>query len=164
MAAMYHPIPALNATLPLTLPPQLPFTPSMSHPTSLQPSVLQGRESISLHLCDRLRQITGTKQTVVPGEKHHSPRAGAASISHSGNCFQLCQRGPRAGAAGMETWGPCYQLMMEHHRPPVPQPDFSQSARKRQVVRQHLAIPQQVSRHPKRSEGKMLAYLCKYKV
>lgn len=37
-------------------------------------------------------------------------------------------------------------------------------AKERHVVPQHLTIPQQVHRHPQKSEGKMQAYLYKYKV
>jgi len=81
---MLPPHQSTEPTLPATLPPQLPLAPSVSHPTSLQPSVLQGRESVSLLLCDELWKIAGIKQTAAPDEKHRCHGAGAASITHSG--------------------------------------------------------------------------------
>lgn len=57
MAVMYHPMPALDPTVPLlSCCSHLPC-----HPASLQPSVLHSKESISLPLYHRLQQITGAK-------------------------------------------------------------------------------------------------------
>lgn len=95
------PIPCLDPVLPPELPPQVLLTPSMSHPTRLQPSVLQGRGRISLPPFDGLWQIAGARQIAVPAKNHHCCGAGAGSITHIGNCICLCEKGLGAAAASL---------------------------------------------------------------
>lgn len=110
------PIPCLDPVLPPELPPQVLLTPSMSHPTRLQPSVLQGRERISLPPFDGLWQIAGARQIAFPAKNHHC-WAGAGSITHAGNCICLCEKGLGAAAASLAL---CYRPVVTWHSPPVP--------------------------------------------
>jgi len=68
------------------------------------------------------------------------------------NCFWLGEGAPGAGAAGLETRSLCSL--------PLASDDVAQAtgptalcAGERCVVPQHLAIPQEVPRHPHESEG-----------
>lgn len=158
MAVMYHPMPAPDPTLPLlsccSHPP--------CHPASLQPSVPHGKESISLPLYHGLQQITGAKQIAVPDEKHHHRRAGAASITQ-GIAFSCVKRGRRQELQGWRLGALTLrsQPMMKLAQATSP---LATDTRERCMVPQHLAILQQVPRDSQKHEGKMQAYLYKYKV
>lgn len=137
VAVMSHPFPAQT--------PCFPETPSScaahtlhSHPTCLQPLVLQGRESISLPPpFDGLWQIAGAKQIAVPAKNHRCRGAGAGSIAHPGNCICLCQKGLGAEAALLAQLQASGD-MAQANSPPAAYP------RERHVIPQVLITLQQV--------------------
>lgn len=155
VAVMYHPIPAQTPRSP-----QHSLLSCHSHPPCLVPPPYNrwcsraGKVSHYLFAMGRGKSLALNKLQFLM-KKHHSHGAGAVTITHSGNCYRLCQKGPRQELQGWRLGAltVCYWPMMKWHRPPGPG--------KGSPTPQHPPIGTQV---PPKSEGEMQVYLYKYKV